>query len=746
MRVAMSVPGALLLALLICSSWASTVWAGETKKPVDPHCQDPLEVPLIPIGDPDDERIRLDADQTTLSRDSDGNQVVDLSGRVRAVTGQQAIETDEGHFTKRDQNFDATGGLVYQTPDLQILGTRGLFNLGTHLGHIESGEFRFFESTGHGTARQAELEPGSIIVLHQGIYTTCPKREMDWILRFSRLTLDRDEGIGVGRNVWLSFKGVPFLYTPFIRFPIDDRRRTGLLTPSYRYSSESGGELAIPFYLNLAPNYDLVLQPINMTGRGFMLGSDFRYLIPHGSGTFALDYLPKDEIRQKERHQIEWSHHSQLNPQLQTDIDIHRVSDEHFLEELGNSLSTSSLTYLPQRAAVLFSDSHWQGSVQIQTYQTVDSSIPETARPYQMMPQVTLASRSPLREGRPNFSITGQYTDFQRQERISGGRLRLKPRVSLPLRWTAARFDSALTWDHTQYWLDDLASDEQQPTRSLPTLSLDGRVFLERDFSWQGTGLRQTLEPRLFYLRRPYRDQSTLPIFDSGGIDLSYSQLFSENRFNGSDRLGDADQLTIAAASAIVDQKTGREFGRVQLGQIYYFQSRRVTLPGNSQETEPTSALTGDARIELTPNVSVKSDMRWDPKIDRFDKGNVSLQFHPGERQILNLSYRYRWKEIAQTDLSILWPLTSKLHLLGRWNRSTRDNRDLETLVGMEYDTCCWKFQLLRRRFVNSSINAVSTQTKTNKSWFFEMQFKGLTSLGNRIDTVLENGILGYRK
>ncbi len=746
MRTSASLSGALMLTL-VSATWVGPTWASAPKKPINPHCLDPLEVPLIPTGDAADERVRLSADKNTMFKDADGFQVMDLSGQVQAISGEQAIETDAGHYTKRDQNFTVKGNLVYQTPDMQILGSGGQFNLGTHLGHIDSGKFRFFESTSHGTAHLAELEPDRIIVLHQGSYTTCPKRQPDWTLRFSRLTLDRNDGAGTGRNVWLSFMGVPFLYTPFIRFPIDDRRRTGLLTPSYRYSSENGGELAIPLYVNLAPNLDLTLQPINMTGRGFLIGGDFRYMIPHGSGSLTLDYLPDDQIRRKERHQIEWSHHSQLNPNLQADIDFHRVSDNHFLEELGDSLSTASLTHLSQRAALHFSGSQWAGSALVQTYQTVDPSIPESARPYQVLPQLTIASRAPLREGRPNLSISGQYANFHGQNRISGGRLRLKPKVSLPLRSTAAQLDSALTLDHTQYWLDDPSNvNGETPDRTVPTLSLDGRAFLERDLYWNGTSLRQTLEPRLFYLYRPYRDQSNLPVFDSGEIDLSYSQLFSENRFNGSDRLGDSDQLTIAAASALINRSSGRELGRVQLGQIYYFQSRKVTLPGVPKETEPTSALAGDARIELTPDLSVKSDMRWDPVIDRFDKGNVALQFHPAERQVINISYRYRWKEIAQTDFSILWPIAAKLHLLGRWNRSTRYNRDLETLMGMEYDTCCWKFQILRRRFVNSSVDSISTQTKTNKTWFFKLQFKGLTSLGNRIDTVLENGILGYQK
>jgi len=746
MRVSARLSGAFLLTL-VAAPWFGAAWADSTKTPIDPHCQDPLEIPLIPTGDTADKRLRLNADQTTMFKDADGFQVLDLSGRVRAISEGQAIETDAGRYTKRDQNFAVKGGLVYQTPDLQILGTGGQFNLGSRLGHIDSGKFRFSKSMGHGTAYLAQLEPDRIIVLHKGTYTTCPKQQDDWTLRFSQLELDRDDGTGIGTNVWLSFMSVPFLYTPYIRFPIDDRRRSGLLTPSYRYSSENGGELAVPVYLNLAPNYDLILQPVNLTGRGLMLGSDFRYLIPHGSGSLELDFLPDDKIRQKERHQIEWTHHSQLNPNLQANIDFHRVSDNHFLEELGDSLSTASLTHLQQRVALHFSGSQWAGSALAQTYQTIDATIPESARPYQMLPQIVISSRAPLKEGQLNLSISGQYTNFQRQDRISGGRLRLRPKVSLPLRSTAAQLDSALTWDHTQYWLDDLSGGgDQMPDRTVPALSLDGRVFLERDLSINGSKLRQTLEPRLFYLYRPYRNQDDLPVFDSGAIDLSYTQLFTDNRFNGGDRLGDSDQLTIAAASAILDRSSGRELGRVQLGQIYYFQARQVTLPGLNKETDPSSALAGDAQIELSPHLSVKSDMRWDPVIDRFDKGNVALQFHPGKRQVLNLSYRYRWKQIAQTDFSILWPLTPKLYLLGRWNRSTRDNRDLETLLGLEYDTCCWKFQILRRRFVNSSADSISAQTKTNKTWFFELQLKGLTSLGNRIDTVLETGILGYQK
>jgi len=360
MRTSASLSGALMLTL-VSATWVGPTWANAPKKPINPHCLDPLEVPLIPTGDAADERVRLSADKNTMFKDADGFQVMDLSGQVQAISGEQAIETDAGHYTKRDQNFTVKGNLVYQTPDMQILGSGGQFNLGTHLGHIDSGKFRFFESTSHGTAHLAELEPDRIIVLHQGNYTTCPKRQPDWTLRFSRLTLDRNDGAGTGRNVWLSFMGVPFLYTPFIRFPIDDRRRTGLLTPSYRYSSENGGELAIPLYVNLAPNLDLTLQPINMTGRGFLIGGDFRYMIPHGSGSLTLDYLPDDQIRRKERHQIEWSHHSQLNPNLQADIDFHRVSDNHFLEELGDSLSTASLTHLSQRAALHFSGSQVGG-------------------------------------------------------------------------------------------------------------------------------------------------------------------------------------------------------------------------------------------------------------------------------------------------------------------------------------------------------------------------------------------------
>ena len=727
-----------ILATLMLS--ANCLAAGAMDAPLCPQALAEAALPAPPAGlSPDETVIVADEGLSVPATDRDGR-LIDLSGQVLVYGHGQGLRTRHLLYRTPGREIVADGDLVYESSDLRIRGREGHFELASHLGRIAQGEYAFRHQPGRGSARLARMTSRHVTVLDDSNYTTCPPGNEDWLLRFSSLTLDREDGLGKARHARLYFKGVPILYTPYITFPIDDRRRTGFLTPNYRLSSEGGGELTLPFYLNLAANYDLTLRPRNLTRRGFMLGSEFRYLLPRGSGRIDLEYLPNDRIFHNDRGLVEWQHFGQINPRLQLRVDYRQISDDHYLEELGNSLSSASLTHLPQQVQLLYSTPSWLIDTRIQSFQTIDASIPKSARPYQTLPAIQIKSHLPLRENHLNLALAGSYTNFQRTDRVSGRRLDLRPEIMLPLRSAAFQLDTRLALRHSRYWLNDLAPVERRPSRSLPQLSLDGRVYLERALDWRGQAFTQTLEPHLFYLYTPYRNQDDLPVFDAGRTDLSFSQLFRDNRFNGIDRVGDANQLTLALSSRLLERNTAREWGRIDIGQIVYFDDRRVTLPGQPVETASTSAITADAFVRIPGHMTLSSDARWEPRINKFDKGTVSLQYAPGRRRIVNLSYRYRLETLAQTDLSFIWPLDRFWHVLGRWNRSLRHDQDLETLFGFEYDSCCWKLQFLRRRYVNDSSGSV------NKTWFVQLSLKGLTRLGNRIEEVLEHGILGYRR
>ena len=82
------------------------------------------------------------------------------------------------------------------------------------------------------------------------------------------------------------------------------------------------------------------------------------------------------------------------------------------------------------------------------------------------------------------------------------------------------------------------------PSRSLPIGSIDAGLFFDRETSIRGKSFLQTLEPRLFYLRTPYRNRDELPIFDTRDFTFSWGQLFRDSRYTGADRQNDANQLT----------------------------------------------------------------------------------------------------------------------------------------------------------------------------------------------------------
>ena len=697
--------------------------------------------PDVSAGSADDTiHISADSSRSQPITSKPDQRLLIFSGHATAAGHRQSIESDTLTYLSNENIISATGGLSYTSPDLLIRGQQGSFDLASHLGQIQQGIYAFRTQPGRGDARQARMTGPRISVLEDASYTTCPPGNEDWLLRFSSVTLDHNEGVGSAQHVRLSFMGLPFLYTPYMSFPIDDRRKSGLLTPSYRLSSEGGGELTIPYYINLAANYDLTLKPRNLTRRGLLIGSEFRYLLTHGQGTINLEYLPNDRVFGNDRGQVNWQHFGQLTSRLQARIDYKQISDDQYLEELGNNLNTTSITHLPQQAELLYSTKGWLAKLRIQSFQTIDASIPKASRPYQVLPALSLVSHLPLKENHINWTLQGEYSNFQRTDRISGLRLDLQPSVFLPLRSNAFSLDSKLVAHYTRYSLNDLNIGAAEPSRTLPQLSIDGQMFLERSFQWNSQALKQTLEPRLFYLYTPYRDQSELPIFDAGEVDLNFSQLFRNNRFNGRDRVGDANQLTVAVTSRLQEADSAREWARLELGQIIYFDDRRVTLPGQAVATASTSAITANAVFHVPGQITVNSDARWEPRINKFDKGAIRLQYAPHERQIINLSYRYRLETLGQTDISFLWPLSQQWHVLGRWNRSLRNNQDLETLAGFEYDNCCWKLQLLHRRYVND-INSTA-----NKTWFIQLTLKGLTSLGNKVLPVLEHGILGYRR
>jgi len=684
----------------------------------------------------DTDTINLQADEAHGSKDS----VYTLEGNAVAVYAGQRLEADNIVYRQEIGRIEARNGIRYTKQGLYARGESATFNLDREEGELSNVDYVLYEQHGRGAAESSTFSGTTEQHLTNAFYTTCPEGNSDWVLSARKVDLDQETGTGTARDAKLSFKGVPFLYTPYATFPIDDRRKSGLLLPRVGQTEDTGLDISTPVYWNIAPNRDMTIIPRYLSDRGAMLGTEYRYLYPHSSGRFTADYLPSDKLRNDDtRSLVSLRHHWTPMPRLRTNITASDASDVYYFEDLGNSLLQTSQTNLERTAAADYYGDWWNLGMMVQDYQTVSPTIPPAKRPYKQLPQIVFNATPEQRLLGIKVEANAELNYFKHSDTSlpEGSRVDIQPRLSLPVRHAAWYVEPAASVRYTAYNLDNTAPNaDKSPSRTTPIASLDTGMFFERNGSWGDRDYVQTLEPRLFYLYVPKRDQDNLPVFDTGDYDFNFWTLFRENRFSGPDRMGDANQLAMALTTRILDPASGRQALRASLGSLLYFRDRTVTLPGDPIETTNSSNLIGELGLALSDYWNADAELHWDPHDSTLDRNDYRLQYIRGPRQQVNLSYRERLDSLEQADLSFLWPLSPKWHLVGRWYYALDEKVTIEVLGGVGYESCCWSLQLLTQSYISN------TAGDRNNSIYLQLELKGLGMLGNQIDDALDRAIL----
>ncbi len=674
--------------------------------------------------------------------DVEGQQLFRFNGNVQVARDDQTLSADAATYDKGSGEVNAVGNVHFGQGAFAAQGTRGRFNLEKHNGNLDSAKYQYDTSHAHGRAHKIIIEDDDVTRLKKATLTTCDPDDVVWDFQSSDVTLNKGTGWGHAFNVIFRIRDIPVFYFPYISFPISDKRKTGFLIPSFRSSNRSGLTFDIPYYLNIAPNLDATLTPHVMTKRGVQLESEVRYLTAASRGVVNVQYLPRDRVYGGDRAQLAYQDNTRILNDLNADVLVNYVTDKEYIHDFSNSLSASSLYYLENRFDLFYHHSDFTASGLIHAYQTVDNTVPAAARPYQQLPQLTFRY-NPVITGRlfdQEYDLASEMVRFERQSSVTGDRIDLKPSLSLPMRGEAGFLVPKVTLHSTYYKLHNQgAGIPSDLVRTLPVASVDSGIFLERNVDWGSRHWLQTLEPRAFYLYIPYRDQSQIPIFDSGQPDLNMSQLFSDNRFSGADRIGDANQVSLGITTRFLQRNTGQELFRVGIGQIFFFRDRKVTLPGQAVEQGGTSDVVAETGITLRNDLTANGDLVWDRDTHDINTGNVELRYNRDSSHILNVGYRFiRQQLVRQTDISLVWPIYGYWRFVGRWNYSLHDKRSLETLAGVEYSSCCWGLRVLWRQFV-TNVNGVS-----NSSLMLQFILKGMTSIGSSAETELQRAILGY--
>ncbi len=681
----------------------------------------------------------------------DPNTLVFEAGRLEAQLGEEPTATMSDGVMLRQADklagadtarFDTQGRAMYLEGNVRFEDTSTKIISDSAQLAYESGQIRFdgaefslTESASRGAADVLEINQSGDLILEGVEYTTCPPGSEDWLLQGDSIKLDTVEGSGKARGVKLRFKGVPILYSPYLSFPIGDARKSGILTPEFGSAGRNGNEIRVPFYWNMAPNYDATVTTRMLTDRGMQLGAVFRYLTPRNLGSISGDWLPDDDILNETRHQVNFEHRTLFENGWRNRTNYREVSDSQYFEDLGGSLSVSSLTHLDRSMIFDYFTDNVSLLGRVQDYQTIDAAIQPDDEPYRRMPQLLASaswSRSFLRLG-----IDGEIVNFDRDVGTTGWRLNVAPTVEVPITRPGWFITPSVSLDHTRYELDDtVPGQETDPTRTVPIASLDTGMVLER--LMQNSSRVQTIEPRLLYVNIPFEDQDNLPVFDTIEPDINLVQLFRKNRFLGPDRIGDTEQISLGITSRILDVSSGRELMTATVGQTRYFGDRDVTLPGMSAETLDESDYIAQVRFLVWENINFDFGHQWAPGQDGTAKSEARLQYRPATNKILNLAYRFRRDSLEQGDLSWSWPVSTQWNFVGRYNFSFRDEEVLEQFFGLEYESCCWGLRLVSRKHI-------STRDGTRDSSFgLQLVLKGMASVGTAADKLLERGILGY--
>lgn len=731
---------ALALALAAPVAFASTVASG----PNWALCRAPEALPgLRPTPAP-----TVDADARAASPMTIEAGRLDVSGeretvfreRVELTRADQWLATEELRYQHAEGTWQSPGPLRFEDGRLRLAASSAHGD--EDADRVELHEVRYQltdDRAGNGTASRVERE-GEQSHLVDATFSTCPPGQRQWEFRAATLDIDDRTETGVARNATLRLGGVPVLWLPWAAFPTTEARRSGLLAPTLGYSDDRGFDLELPYYLNLAPHYDATLSPRWMSRRGLMLGAEFRYLGERHRGEFRGTWLPDDQLTGRDRGMASWQHRSALSPQWFATADLHHVSDPRYLRDFGADFGQHILTLLPSSALLAGRGLGWSTRLSAERWQIANPALAPGSEPFTRLPRLR-GRFTPDLDGLLDPSLDAEIVRFQHDQLAGGQRLDLLPRLRLPLGGAAWFATPSLGWRYTRWSLEHDPSNPLRPRerqRSLPIASLDAGMVFERSPEMGGGRWLQTLEPRLFYLRVPYREQDDLPRFDTQPLSFSWPGLFRENRFSGADRQADAHQVTVAVSSRLLDARDGNERLAASLGRILHLDPPRVRLPGEPAADPDGSAYVAELDWRISDAWSLSTSQQWNPDRRATELSALRAQYRFGERGVFNASYRYREGLLEQTDLSLAAPLSAEWRAVARWAWSLREDRNLEALAGLEWRSCCMAVRVLARDYIRD------LGGERNRGVYLEIELNGIGRFGRDSERLLSDGILGF--
>ena len=723
---------------------------------------------LDPLANVDQSAPPGEADLEVTADDSEVTETkLYFNGNVSVQQGYRSVTADAVEIDRQNETAVASGNVTLREPGIVMTGSEIRYNSVSEQADLSHAQYVLHDRQLSGSAQALTRHADGNITISEGAMTYCAPDDPSWVLHAESLTIDPEQGEGEAWGAKLKVEGVPVLYLPWVQFPIDSRRKTGLLFPDIGSDSRGGLDITQPIYFNLAPNYDALYRPRHIEERGLLHQGQGRWL-SDTAGYWEMNggWIGDDERYQNanptnnsHRWLFNTQHNGEFGPAWRTKIAYTRVSDPEYIRDLDNNrLSAQRQTALQQLGRVDWLGEDWQVRLDVERFQSLADDI---RNDYQKLPQITARWRGDQNWMGVEPILLTQLSHFDSESvRVTGERLYMEAGLTMPNRWAYGFLTPTVKYRSVSYELDDFPLiEDDSPDAGSVMASLDGGLIFERQTSLFSSKVTQTLEPRAYYLYSEYEEQSGQPDFDSAELTFSYDQLYRDTRFSGHDRIDDADQLSLGVTSRFIDNASGNETLRASIGQIFYFRDREVRLNQIDPDLrESTSAIAAELALSPSRKWQVRASILYDPSDSNFDAAYAQASFTPEHGKIFNLGYTLREPPPSlidrpvteQANASAYYPINDTWSVFGAYAYSLEASEAVESMVGFEYDDCCWRVRLLYMRYVDTLVGDIVDFNDPNlereSSFQIQVMLKGMGGFGGRVDELLSDMIMGFTK
>lgn len=690
------------------------------------------------------------------------NQMAYFGGGVTLFNKGARVSADEIEVSRLTESFRASGNIHFQRNSINVFADSLSVEGARESTELSNANYQLTNHPGHGSAKKLEINTDGELLLLDSTFTTCFDEVPDWQLSSSKIFLSESENIGEAYNSSIRIKGIPVFYLPYITFPVNNKRKSGFIDPVLDYSGNSGAKISAPYYFNIAPNYDATLAPVFMSKRGVQLVSEFRYLVNQQYGEIDLEYLNNDNelINNNDpRYLARWQHIGSMSDNFRLFVDFSYVSDDYYLVDIGSSEFNRSDSYLTQMGEIGYFAENWHTKIKLQDYAVLGTH----TNSYKTIPQIELHRSDSLGIGLAKFDFYAEYNHFDTPDKWlpTADRFHVETGLNIPYNTPGWFFNSELKILQTNYHQSRLVDDsklEESVSRTLPKVRLHGGLNFDRLMQGFNNQLTQTLEPQMQYLYIPFKDQSTIGLYDTTLLQDDFAGLFRDKRYSGLDRIAEADQISWGVTSRILD-RNNQELFHLSLGRIVYLhQSSEERVNSISDEIlqEDKSALAAELFFQLDKRWQLNGEIQYNTDTNVTDKGQLALDYYHNEKHFFQLNHRYAkavsGSSIEQMSMFTTFAINKDWQLVGRYTRDLVRSRAIDTYIGLQYETCCWAVRIGYKRHINTNLDEQGfidqNRDEFNSGPMLSFVIKGLGGRQSNIgiQEMFNQGIFGYKR